>query len=103
MKSNAVPIVSVIIPMYNVEKYIEQSIDSVLKQTYHNFEIILVDDGCTDDTLNKVNKFTDPRIRLIHQTNRGLSGARNTGIDSARGLYVALLDADDYWAKDKLA
>jgi glycosyltransferase involved in cell wall biosynthesis len=103
MKSNAVPIVSVIIPMYNVGKYIEQSIDSVLKQTYHNFEIILVDDGCTDDTLNKVNKFTDPRIRLIHQTNRGLSGARNTGIDSARGLYVALLDADDYWAKDKLA
>ena len=103
MKANPVPVVSVIIPMYNVGKYIEQSIKSVLKQTYHHFELILVDDGCLDDTLNVVNKFSDPRIRIIHQKNRGLSGARNTGIDAARGLYVALLDADDYWAKDKLA
>jgi glycosyltransferase involved in cell wall biosynthesis len=102
MKANPIPVVSVIIPMYNVGKYIEQSITSVLKQTYHNFELILVDDGCLDDTLNKVNQFTDPRIRVVHQKNRGLSGARNTGIDVARGLYVALLDADDYWAKDKL-
>jgi len=103
MKANPVPIVSIIIPMYNVGKYIEQSIKSVLKQTYHHFELILVDDGCLDDTLNQVNKFSDPRIRIIHQKNRGLSGARNTGIEAARGLYVALLDADDYWSKDKLA
>ena len=103
MKVNPIPVVSVIIPMYNVGKYIEQSINSVLKQTYHHFELILVDDGCLDDTLTKVNMFTDPRIRIINQKNRGLSGARNTGIDIARGLYVALLDADDYWAKDKLA
>ncbi|MFQ3193270.1 MAG: glycosyltransferase involved in cell wall biosynthesis [Colwellia sp.] len=103
MKTNIIPVVSVIIPMYNVGKYIEQSINSVLKQSYASFELILVDDGCVDDTLNKVNRFIDPRIRVIHQKNRGLSGARNTGIEAAQGRYVALLDADDYWARDKLA
>lgn len=102
MKINSIPIISVIIPMYNVEKYIEQSINSVLEQSYHHFELILVDDGCVDNTLNIVNKFYDPRIIVISQANRGLSGARNTGINAARGLYIALLDADDYWAEDKL-
>ncbi len=102
MNTNSIPVVSVVIPMYNVEKYIAQSINSVLDQTYHHFELILVDDGCIDKTLDIVNKFLDPRIRIIHQKNRGLSGARNTGIDAARGIYVALLDADDYWGKDKL-
>jgi len=102
MKTNTIPVISVIIPMYNVEKYIAQSINSVLKQTYHHFELILVDDGCVDNTLSIVNTFYDPRIRVIHQKNRGLSGARNTGIDSSRGIYVALLDADDYWGEDKL-
>jgi len=103
MKANSIPVISVVIPMYNVEKYIEQSINSVLEQSYHHFELILVDDGCVDNTLNIVNKLSDPRIRLISQENRGLSGARNTGIDAARGIYIALLDADDYWATDKLA
>lgn len=102
MKINSVPVVSVVIPMYNVEKYIEQSINSVLKQTYRHFELILVDDGSMDNTLNIVNSFDDPRIRVVRQGNRGLSGARNTGIDVARGIYVALLDADDYWAPTKL-
>jgi glycosyltransferase involved in cell wall biosynthesis len=102
MKTNSIPVVSVVIPMYNVEKYIEQSINSVLKQSYHHFELILVDDGCIDKTIDIVNKFIDPRIRVIRQANRGLSGARNTGIDAARGIYIALLDADDYWAEDKL-
>lgn len=102
MKINSVPVVSVVIPMYNVEKYIEQSIKSVLSQTYHHFELILVDDGSMDNTLSIVNTFVDSRIRIIRQANRGLSGARNTGIDAARGIYVALLDADDYWAPTKL-
>ncbi|NQZ24137.1 MAG: glycosyltransferase family 2 protein [Colwellia sp.] len=102
MNVYSIPVVSVIIPMYNVEKYIEQSINSVLNQCYHHFELILVDDGCVDNTLNIVNSFSDPRIRVITQKNRGLSGARNTGIDAARGIYVALLDADDYWAPEKL-
>ena len=103
MKINSIPVVSVVIPMYNVEKYIEECINSVLNQTYHHFEVILVDDGSMDNTLNIVNKFNDPRIRIVRQTNRGLSGARNTGIDVARGIYIALLDADDYWAPTKLA
>lgn len=102
MNINALPTVSVVIPMYNVAQYITQSIESVLKQSFHHFELILVDDGCTDDTLSVVKQFNDQRIRVISQRNRGLSGARNTGIDVARGLYIALLDADDFWAPDKL-
>jgi glycosyltransferase involved in cell wall biosynthesis len=102
MKINSVPVVPVVIPMYNVEKYIEKSINSVLSQTYHHFELILVDDSSMDNTLSIVNTFDDSRIRLVRQANRGLSGARNTGIDAARGMYVALLDADDYWAPTKL-
>lgn len=102
MSINLIPIVSVVIPMYNVEKYIAQSINSVLEQSYQSFEIILVDDGCVDNTLNIVSRFSDPRIKVITQVNRGLSGARNTGINAARGTYIALLDADDYWAKNKL-
>lgn len=102
MNIHSIPIVSVVIPMFNVEKYIEQSIQSVLNQSFHNFELILVDDGCSDNTINLVKTFNDHRIRLIQQKNRGLSGARNTGIDKSQGLYIALLDADDYWAPDKL-
>lgn len=103
MNINTIPMISVVIPMFNVEKYIEQSIQSVLAQTYHNFELLLVDDGCSDGTLKRVAQFVDHRIRLIQQKNRGLSGARNTGIGASRGFYIALLDADDYWAPDKLA
>jgi glycosyltransferase involved in cell wall biosynthesis len=65
MKTNSIPVVTVVIPMYNVEKYIEQSINSVLKQSYHHFELILVDDGCIDNTLDIVNGFSDQRIRII--------------------------------------
>jgi glycosyltransferase involved in cell wall biosynthesis len=89
--------------MFNVGQYIEQCLQSVLAQTYKNFEVICVDDGCTDDTLHKLAGFCDPRIKLIQQSNRGQSGARNTGILASRGMYVALLDADDFWAKEKLA
>jgi glycosyltransferase involved in cell wall biosynthesis len=96
-------LMSVVIPMFNVGQYIDQCIQSVLAQTFKNFEIICVDDGCTDDTLHKLARFSDPRIKLIQHANRGLSGARNTGILASRGMYVALLDADDFWAKEKLA
>lgn len=97
------PIVSVVIPMYNVEKFIDISLSSVLKQTFRQFEVICVDDGCTDNTVDKVKQYQDARIRIVQQENRGLSGARNTGIQAARGIYVALLDADDAWAPEKLA
>ncbi|HCH69774.1 MAG TPA: glucosyl transferase [Colwellia sp.] len=103
MNINPLPMISVVIPIINGEKYIEQSIQSVLAQTYHNFELILVDDGCADDTLRLIEQFEDHRIRLIQQKNSGLSGARNTGIEVSRGFYVALLDADDYWAPEKLS
>lgn len=103
MNKPCLPIVSVVIPMFNVGQYIEQCIQSVLEQTFKNFEVICVDDGCTDDTLHKLARFSDPRIKLIQQANRGLSGARNTGIFASKGMYVALLDADDFWAKEKLA
>ncbi len=97
------PIISVVIPMYNVEKYIEKCIQSVVGQTYKNFEIICVDDGCTDNTLKVLASFSDPRIQLVQQQNRGLSAARNTGIAVSKGVYVALLDADDFWHKEKLS
>ena len=95
-------IISVVVPMYNVEKYIDHCIRSVLAQTYQNFEIICVDDGCTDNTLQILSTFDDPRIHVIHQTNKGLAAARNTGIAAATGIYIALLDSDDYWAPRKL-
>ncbi|MFT5676830.1 MAG: glycosyltransferase involved in cell wall biosynthesis [Paraglaciecola sp.] len=102
MNKQSLPMVSVVIPMFNVEQYIQQCIGSVLAQTFRNFEVICVDDGCTDGTLNKLKQFNDPRIKIIQQTNRGLSGARNTGILAAKGIYVALLDADDFWSNEKL-
>lgn len=94
--------VSVVIPVYNVKPYLERCVHSVLRQTYKNVEIILVDDGSTDgsaelcDLLGK----TDPRIMVIHQENQGLSGARNTGIHHATGEYIAFLDSDDEWLLD---
>jgi glycosyltransferase involved in cell wall biosynthesis len=102
MNKLPLPIVTVVIPMFNVEKYIERCIISVLEQTFKNFEVICVDDGCSDNTLNILKQFTDPRLRLIKQQNRGLAGARNTGIQAAKGIYIALLDSDDCWASQKL-
>ena len=102
MSKLPLPIVSVVIPMFNVEKYIEKCIISVLAQTFKNFEVICVDDGSSDNTVNILKQFTDPRIKLIKQQNRGLAGARNTGIQAARGIFIALLDSDDCWASQKL-
>lgn len=94
-------IVSVIIPTYNRAKFITQSIDSVLSQTYKNFEIIVVDDGSTDNTKETLIPYRD-KIRYIYQRNHGASAARNTGIKHARGKYVAFLDSDDLWLPQKL-
>ncbi len=101
-KKKACPKVSVIIPMFNVEKYIDECICSVLNQTFKNFEVICVDDGCTDNTLNYLKDYKDSRIQIVRQQNRGLSGARNTGIRVAKGKYIAFLDADDFWDHRKL-
>lgn len=96
------PIFSVVIPVYNVEKYIEQCIQSVLDQTFQNFEIICVNDGTKDGSVERIKQFDDARIRIVHQENQGLAAARNTGINHSRGMYIALLDSDDFWAPEKL-
>lgn len=95
------PIVSTIIPAFDAEKYIKETIDSALNQTYKDFEIIVVDDGSTDDTRNMLKQYRD-KTRYIHQENGGPSKARNTGIKAANGKYIAFLDADDLWPKNKL-
>ena len=96
------PLVSVVIPVYNVQQFIKQCLDSVLQQTYSNVEVLVVDDGGLDQSMAIVEEYNDARLRIIKQQNRGLAGARNTGIRAARGGLVALLDSDDYWAADKL-
>ncbi|KAF3885341.1 MULTISPECIES: glycosyltransferase family 2 protein [Nostocales] len=94
--------ISVIIPVYAAEKYIAATLQSVLEQTYKNFEVIIVDDGSPDRSIEICRQFTDSRIKIIHQENRGLAGARNTGIRHAKGEYLALIDADDLWLPEKL-
>jgi glycosyltransferase involved in cell wall biosynthesis len=96
------PAVSVIIPLYNKGPHIARALKSVLSQTTKNFEVIVVDDGSTDDGAEVVGKFYDPRIWLIQQENQGVSAARNRGIDSAKGELIAFLDADDEWLPEFL-
>jgi len=91
----------VIIPTYNRVASIGRAIESVLSQTYAQYELIVVDDGSTDGTMSLLETYAD-RIRVIHQNNRGVSAARNTGIRAARGVFIALLDSDDCWLPQKL-
>ncbi|MBB4265288.1 glycosyltransferase family 2 protein [Roseospira visakhapatnamensis] len=101
---SAPPTVSVVMPAYNVAAFIDDAIRSVRGQTFEDFELLVIDDGSGDETRSIVQRhLDDPRIRLIEQPNRGLAGARNTGILAARGRYVALLDSDDRWRPSKLA
>lgn len=90
--------VSVIIPVYNVEKYLKECVDSVINQSYENMEIILVDDGSTDSSGKICDEYKniDKRISVIHRKNGGLSAARNTGLDVSNGEYIYFLDSDDY-------
>lgn len=99
---NETPLVSIIVPIYNVENYLEQCVKSIVAQTYQNIEIILVDDGSLDTSGKLADKLslTDNRIRVIHQKNGGLSAARNTGIDSCNGEWIAFVDSDDYIASN---
>lgn len=98
-------LVSIITPMYNSEKYISEMIESVLKQTYKEWELIIVDDCSTDNSYKIVNRYVniDSRIRLIKlESNKGPSDARNVGIKNSNGRYIAFLDSDDLWKKNKL-
>lgn len=95
--------ISVVIPLYNKEKQIAHTLQSVFNQTFQDFEIIIVDDGSTDGSVAEVEKFSDSRIRLIHQENAGVSAARNRGIEVAKSDLIAFLDADDEWKPEYLA
>lgn len=94
--------ISVVIPLYNKEQSIASTLQTILNQTYQDFEIVIVNDGSTDHSVEKVKRILDPHIRLIHQSNAGVSAARNRGIEEAKGEYIAFLDADDEWKSDYL-
>lgn len=97
-------LISIIVPVYNVEKYVRRCIDSILTQSYKNFELILIDDGSTDMSGKICDTYLqqDERIKVIHQKNGGLSAARNAGIEVATGDYVTFIDSDDYIAQEYL-
>lgn len=97
------PKVSVIILAHNLAHFVGEALQSVLDQTFMDFEVIVVDDGSTDNTREVVVRFTDPRVRYVYQDNQERSAARNTGIRLAQGEYIAFLDADDVWLPEKLA
>lgn len=97
------PTATIVIPAYNVAKTIRETLDSALSQTCGDFEVVVVDDGSTDETPSILASYEDPRLRIVRQKNRGLAGARNTGIASARARYIGFLDGDDLWEPNKLA
>ncbi len=97
------PRASIVVPAHNVAATLGDTLRSLLAQTYHDFEIIVVDDGSSDDTLGVACGFRDPRLRIVYQPSRGLAGARNTGIAEARGTHVGFCDAGDLWHPGKLA
>ena len=100
MKDN--PLVSVIIPVYNYDRYLGEAIESVLSQTYQHLEVIVVDDGSTDQSGEVAKRFADRGVRYCHQVHAGIGPARNKGVELAQGEYVAFLDADDRWPLQKL-
>jgi glycosyltransferase involved in cell wall biosynthesis len=96
------PKISVIIPAYNAMEYLPETLETVLRQTFNDFEVIIVNDGSSDGVEQWIAQVTDSRVQLISQKNQGLAGARNTGIAHSQGEYLAFLDADDLWQPTKL-
>ena len=96
------PEISVIIPAYNAQKTIKKTLESVIAQNYTDWEIILINDGSTDGTIETVKEIKDSRIKVFNYTNSGVAKARDRGIINSQGKYIAFLDADDFWTPDKL-
>jgi glycosyltransferase involved in cell wall biosynthesis len=96
------PVISVIIPAYNAEKTIAQTIESVLNQSFVDFELLVINDGSTDSTLDVLGQIKDSRIQVFSYGNAGVSAARNRGVSNSSGEFIAFLDADDLWTPDKL-
>jgi glycosyltransferase involved in cell wall biosynthesis len=96
------PKVSVVIPAYNAMTFLPITLESILVQTFNDYEVIIVNDGSSDEIETWAAKITDSRVKLVSQENQGLTGARNTGLTHAKGEYIAFLDADDLWEKTKL-
>ena len=96
------PFFSVVVPVYNVRQWVGRAIESILAQTFEDFELILIDDGSTDDSAEVMAQYTDPRVKLIQQENRGQGGARNRGIEASTGEWIAFLDPDDQWLPEFL-
>ena len=96
--------ISVIVPVYKVEKYLKQCVDSILNQTFPDFEVLLIDDGSPDSCPAMCDDYArkDPRIRVFHKENGGLSSARNKGIEESRGNWLCFVDSDDYLAENML-
>lgn len=92
------PLITIIVPVYNKEKYVKKCVDSILAQTYTNLEVLLIDDGSTDNSGIICDEYAiaDKRVKVVHKTNNGLSSARNAGLDIATGEFVTLVDSDDY-------
>ena len=97
ISKNKQPEISILMPVYQVESYLKECVDSILTQSFHDFELLLIDDGSIDNSGAMCDEFSkqDHRIKVFHQSNKGLSAARNTGLDNACGKYVTLIDSDD--------
>src|ERR1700744_3507890 len=96
------PLVSIIIPVYNSEKYLSDAIQSAINQTWSDTEIIIIDDGSTDNSLQVAQQFISEKVKIFHQENKGASVARNYGLTKAKGDYIQFLDADDILSNNKI-
>jgi len=103
LNNNIIPTVSIVIPTYNHSKFISKALDSVINQTYKNWEAIIIDNNSTDNTDKVINRYIDPRIKHLKIDNDGvIAKSRNLGINEAKAEWIAFLDSDDWWTKDKL-
>lgn len=96
------PLISVVIPVFNGQNTIKETVESVLCQTFQDYELIIINDGSTDSTVEVILSISDPRIKLFNYPNAGLSASRNRGVTHAKGEYISFIDADDLWTPDKL-